>query len=235
MARVHAPLAPGGAPGTITDYVTDVIRDRIVLGVLAPGAKVPVYELAKELDVSRVPLREAVRQLEAESLVDNLPRRGSVVRPLSEADLRDSFELLRRIEPIAARRAALSEDPAVADELEKLLAEVDALSAREMSDADPEMLHAHRDFHFALFRSAGEGVLQHHLCMLWNTCERYVMRSLPDTERQEQAAQEHAELVRLIRAGDPDETERVLERHLQASLTSALRHLDVQPDGAGTG
>lgn len=226
MARASAPLTPGGAPGTITDYVTDVIRDRIVLGILAPGAKVPVYELAEELAVSRVPLREAVRQLEAESLVENLPRRGSVVRPLSERDLRDSFELLRRIEPIAARRAALAEDPSVADELEKLLAEVDALSARRTPETGVEMLHAHRDFHFALFRSAGGGVLERHLCMLWNTCERYVMRSLPDADRQKSAAKEHAELVRLIRAGAPEETERVLEQHLQASLTSALRHLD---------
>src|ERR1700754_828337 len=46
------------------------------------------------------------------------------------------------------------------------------------------MLHAHRQFHFALFRAGGDGVLQRHLCMLWNTCERYVMSGLPDSDRQ---------------------------------------------------
>lgn len=224
MATANVPSG-GGVPGTVTDFVTEEIRDRIVLGVLPPGAKVPVYELAKELDVSRVPLREAVRQLEAESLVDNLPRRGSVVRHLSEQDLRDSFEVLRMIEPIAARRAAASANAAVADELEELLARIDKLSEQDVPENRVEMLHAHRAFHFALFRAAGNGVLQRHLCMLWNTCERYVMRALPDADRQKQAGEEHTELVRALRAGDPDRAAHVLEGHLQASLTSSLCHL----------
>ncbi|RYF56462.1 MAG: GntR family transcriptional regulator, partial [Comamonadaceae bacterium] len=104
-------------PGTVTDFVTERIRDRIVLGMLQPGEKLSVYSLADELGVSRVPLREAVRQLEAESLVDNLPRRGTVVRPLSVADVTDAFQILDLIEVIAAQRAASASDNAAAKEM----------------------------------------------------------------------------------------------------------------------
>lgn len=218
---------PGAAkaPGTVTDFAARELRNRIVLGTLPPRAKVPVYELAAELNISRVPLREAVRQLEAESLVDNLPRRGTVVRELSERDLRDSFEILRQIEPIAARRAAQANDSAVVDSMQHWLERMQELSAKQVPLLSQEMLEAHREFHFSLFGAGGEGVLQRHLCMLWNTCERYVMSSLPDIDRQAAAAAEHAELVRVIRAGDAERTATVLDQHLTASLTSSLRHM----------
>jgi DNA-binding GntR family transcriptional regulator len=212
-------------PHTITDFVTEQLRNQIVLGVLRPGNKVRVYDLATTLGVSRVPLREAVRQLEAESMVDNLPRRGTVVRELSVRDLRDSFEILQAIEPIAARRAAESADDGVVAAMEHWLDEMQALTKRRVPQVSEQMLHAHREFHFALFRAAGDGVLQRHLCMLWNTCERYVMNSLPD-QRQAAAAREHADLLQRIKAHDPDGATRVLSLHLEASLACALQYLE---------
>ncbi len=219
-------------PHTITDFVTEELRNQIVLGVLRPGDKVRVYDLAATLGVSRVPLREAVRQLEAESMVDNLPRRGAVVRQLSVHDLRDSFQILQAIEPIAARRAAESGDKGVVDSMEHWLNEMQALTKRRVPQVSEEMLNAHREFHFALFQAAGDGVLQRHLCMLWNTCERYVMNSLPD-QRRADAAREHADLVRCIKAQDPDGTARVLSGHLEASLACALQYLEAS--GVETG
>ncbi|MFD2472660.1 GntR family transcriptional regulator [Amycolatopsis silviterrae] len=233
MRGVEFPPGAAKAPGTITEFVAQELRNRIVLGVLPPGAKVPVYELAAELEVSRVPLREAVRQLEAESLVENLPRRGTVVRELSVRDLRDAFEILQRIEPIAARRAAAPENAGVVDAMEFWLRKMQELSDRKVPLVSPEMLEAHREFHFALFRAGGEGVLQTHLCILWNTCERYVMSSLPDLDRQAAAAAEHAELVRRIRAGDADGATEVLAAHLTASLTSSLRYLESDDETDG--
>lgn len=217
---------PVKAPGTITDFVTEEIRTRIVLGTLEPGQKVPVYDLAEELSVSRVPLREAVRQLEAESLVDNLPRRGTVVRDLRVEDLRDSFEILQAIEPIAARRAALSGHESVARTMEYWLKEMRRLSELRVPRVSKDSLLAHREFHFALFEAAGDGVLQRHLRMLWYTCERYVLSGSPDPERLEASAQEHADLVEMIRGGDADGAAAVLRRHLDASLDSALRALE---------
>jgi DNA-binding GntR family transcriptional regulator len=213
-------------PSTITEFVTEQVRDRIVLGLLPPGSKLSVYQLADELGVSRVPLREAVRQLEAESLVDNLARRGTVVRPLNIQDVRDSFEILDSIEVIAARRAAESSDESTIAAMRFHLEQMRLASQRPFEDVTREMMRAHRQFHFAFFSAAGEGVLQRHLRMLWNTCERYVISSYPDLERQAAAAREHAEMVRQIEARNPEGTVAVLREHLQASLTSALAFLD---------
>ncbi|MEE4598893.1 GntR family transcriptional regulator [Streptomyces sp. DSM 41524] len=215
-------------PGTITDFVTEEIRTRIVLGALKPGQKVPVYQLAEELGVSRVPLREAVRQLEAESLVDNLPRRGTVVRDLRVEDLQDSFEILQAIEPIAARRAAMAGHEEVARTMDHWLQEMRRLAERQVPEASKERLFAHREFHFALFGAAGNGVLPRHLRMLWYTCERYVLSSSPDPKRFDESAREHADLVETIRDGDPDAAAAVLGRHLEASLSSALRSLEAR-------
>lgn len=209
----------------MTEFVTEQLRDRIVLGQLKPGEKLSVYELAEELGVSRVPLREAVRQLEAESLVDNLARRGTIVRPLSVRDVCDAFQILDTIEVIAARRTAASGDSARISEMRHWLGTMQALSEKRTTQVSAEMLRAHREFHFAFFRGAGEGVLQKHLCMLWNTCERYVINSLPSLERRMAAAREHAELVRCIENQDPDKTVDALRNHLKAALDGALVYL----------
>ena len=219
-----SPTPSAAPPDTLTDFVTEQLRNRIVLGTLPPGRKLPVYELAQELGVSRVPLREAVRQLEAESLVDNLPRRGTVVRPLTEEDLRDSFEILDTIEVIAVRRAAESAPDELVAAMQHWLDVMQRLGKRRVSHVSEEMLHAHRQFHFTLFRGAGDGVLLRHLCMLWNTCERYVV-TVQDPKRQAAAAREHAELVAHIEARDAEGTEAALRGHLRASRTAAFEHL----------
>lgn len=223
-------MVGGGAigaapPETVTTFVVEQLRDRIVLGQIQAGQKLSVYSLAEELGVSRVPLREAVRQLEAESLVDNLPRRGTVVRPMSIADITDAYEILKRIEVIAAQRAATAEEPAIAKEMRYWLDNMAMLAERGIPDASVEMLHAHRAFHFALFKGAGEGVLQKHLCMLWNTCERYVINSRTP-ERRVASAQEHAEIVRQIEARDLNGVEAALARHIEASMAGTMESLN---------
>jgi DNA-binding GntR family transcriptional regulator len=226
-ARDYPPTGRSELPNTITAHVVEQLRDRIVLGTLKPGQKLQVYELTKELGVSRVPLREAIRQLEAEFLIDSYPRRGAVVRELKEQDLLDSFEILNTIEVIAVQRAAEHAIDETIAELQYWLEQMLRLARREVSQFSVDALHAHRQFHFAFFRAAGGGVLQQHLYMLWNTWERYVINTR-DAERQVQSAQEHARLVERIEARDAVGTAEVLRAHLQAPLKSALRYLDSQ-------
>lgn len=221
-AGVHNEPMP---PETIAEFVTEQIRDRIVLGSLRAGEKLSLYSLAKEFGVSRVPLREAVRQLEAESLVDSLPRRGAVVRPLSARDITDAFDILDKIEVIAARRAALSKEEETAKTMRYWLDEMRRLSDSGVVQASEEMLHAHRAFHFAMFKGGGEGVLHRHLCMLWNTCERYVINSRTG-DRAAAAADEHRTIVEKIEAKDAAGTEAALKVHIDAALAGTLAYLE---------
>lgn len=212
-------------PDTVTEFVVEQVRDRIVLGKVKPGQKLSVYSLAEEFGCSRVPLREAVRQLEAESLVDNLPRRGTVVRALNLADITDAFLILQRIEVIAAQRAATGDDSTIAKDMRYWLDTMTQLTEQGVPEISDAMLHAHRAFHFASFRGAGEGVLQRHLHMLWNTCERYVINSRTPG-RSKAAALEHGEIARQIEAKDPDGVAAALAVHLAASKSATMECLN---------
>lgn len=216
-------------PETVTEYVTELIRDRIVLGALQPGAKLSVYSLAEEFGVSRVPLREAVRQLEAESLVDNLARRGTVVRALTAKDVHDAFVMLNRTEDLAAKRAAeATSDSDVVQEMRYWLNKMAALMRDDVPAASLDMLHAHRAFHFAMFKAAGEGgLLYRHLCMLWNTAERYVINSRTP-ERLAEAHREHEKLMERIEAGDVEGTTSVLHAHIQDAWKGTIVFLESQ-------
>lgn len=221
-------MSPGSPatspPDTVTEFVVEQLRDRILLGKVKPGEKLSVYSLADELGVSRVPLREAVRQLEAESLVDNVARRGTIVRPLNLADITDAYIILQRIEVIAATRAATGADQNIAKDMRYWLDTMTQLAEQGVPEASEQMLHAHRAFHFALFRGAGEGVLQRHLKMLWNTCERYVINSRTP-ERSKAAAVEHGEIARQIEAKDADGVAAALAAHLEASMSATMESL----------
>lgn len=214
-ARVSMRVTP--PPGTVTEFVTEQIRDRIVLGHLRPGDRLPVYSLAEELGVSRVPLREAVRQLEAESLVDNLPRRGTVVRALSARDIYEAFIMLRRIEDIAATQAAETGMNVSVPEMRRCLDEMATLIDSGVDTASLDLLHAHRAFHFAMFAATGRGgLLYRHLCMLWNTAERYVINSRTP-ERLGAAHCEHTNLMQQIENRDVEGTRRALIHHVEAA------------------
>lgn len=210
-------------PQTLVDHLAEQIRRRIVLGEIGPGQRVPLYALADEFGVSRVPLREVVRQLEAEGLVVNLPRRGAIVRGLGVQDLRDCFGLLEHIEMIAAERAASSANPAMISAMRLWADRMYALRNEPVSE---EMLEAHRNFHFALFDALGEGILLHLLRMLWHTCERYVMHCLPDSRRQSASRDEHATLIELVEKGDGVAAARLLSSHIRASLEFSQAYLE---------
>lgn len=210
-------------PETIVDYVTEKIRRRIVLGKLVAGERVPLYALAEEFGVSRVPLREAVRQLEAEGLLDNVPRRGAIVRRLNRRDLEDAFRVLNDIEIIAVKRAARASDASVIADMRYWSERMHGLDREGISE---DMLEAHRAFHFALFDAAGDGILLRHLKMLWHTCERYVMHGMPDHDRQTSAQGEHLALIDLVEAKDATGASKLLEQHLKNSLKFALSKLE---------
>src|SRR5699024_2733249 len=103
--------APSGAMDPPSEGVYERIRRGIVEGHYPPGSRLVEQRLAEELDVSRTPVREAVRRLESEGLVVVARNRGAVVRPLDEADISDLYEVRARLEAHAADLAAAPAEP----------------------------------------------------------------------------------------------------------------------------
>jgi len=104
------PLGPDQAAGrshqSVTELVSDHIRERIVTGELKPGAKVDQDQISQTLGISRIPVREALIQLTANGYIESIPRRGAFVAKLTVQDFEDHFEVVSALFEISARRAA---------------------------------------------------------------------------------------------------------------------------------
>jgi DNA-binding GntR family transcriptional regulator len=229
MATING--LPGRSPiPTLTDWAIEEVRRRILLGRFAPGERLPIDDLARELGISRVPLREAIRSLESEGLIETTPHRGAVATRLSRQDVEDAFALLEMAESHAVERAARASDPESIAAMERCLEVL--RSQINQPQVTVDSLEAHRSFHFALFNQAGEGVLLRHLRMLWHTCERYVVAVMPERARAEESLAEHEELLRLIKAGEVEAAITHLREHLKHSLEAVRSRLELIEAGA---
>jgi DNA-binding GntR family transcriptional regulator len=117
--------------GALHDQVTQRLRTLLVEGRIAPGAKLNERELCAALHVSRTPLREAIKSLAAEGLVDLLPNRGAVAVKLNEADVAHAFEVLAALEGLSGERAAERATDAEIAEVQALHFEMRACHARQ--------------------------------------------------------------------------------------------------------
>lgn len=207
---------------TLAEFVLDELRRRIVLGAMAPGSRVEVDKLAVELGSSRIPVREAVRQLEAEGLVVNVPRHGVVVSEVRRQDIDDAYQLLEEAELIAAKRAVGQVTPELLERMRHWAAEIDRLREEPRS---AEMLIAHRSFHFAMFETVGEGVLLRHIRMLWYACERYLVASMSEGGHSQKAMHEHEEFVTHLEKQDLRGLTKLIRAHLRASCQRAHNRL----------
>ena len=216
------------ADSTRTDVAVDQIRQRIVLGTFPPGTRLRADALATELGVSRVPLREAFRELVAEGLVETFAHRGAVVSELRVREVEDCYRLLEELEAMAAERAAITAPESTARAMAEQLDVLERLGPH----GDPvQRLLAHRSFHFAAFDALGQGALRRHVRMLWHTCERF-MNLATRGRRWESATDEHHQLVRYCAAGDSAMTSAIARVHVQHGRTAALRALTEQhPEG----
>lgn len=209
---------------TLAEFVLNELRKQIVLGELEAGSRLEADQLAKELGSSRIPIREALRQLEAEGLVVNNPRRGVLVREVYKQDIDDAYDMLECVELLAIKRAAAHITPELIKRMQQRSAELELLE--HQADSASEVLAAHRSFHFMMFEAIGDGPLLRHLTMLWHACERYVVAGMKNEPPTHSSDQTHAEFVERIAEGQSvREIQKVIKDHLRVSRARAHRAL----------
>lgn len=202
----------GESHSPLTRMVVDALRDRILGGAVAGGERLVEGRLSEELGVSRMPVREALRQLAAEGLVTIEPRRGATVTQFNEDQVRELVEVRATLEGLNAKLAAKRHDPAKIAELEAILDE----GVRVAGTADPlTLMHLNESFHEALANIAA------------NTVLRDVMRSLRDRTallfapvnrgRGQQNWEEHAAILRAVIAGDAELASLLATRHVYSA------------------
>jgi DNA-binding GntR family transcriptional regulator len=207
---------------TLAEKAFDTLHTAIITGQLRPGARLPIEELAEVLEMSPMPIREAVRRLDAAGLVENIPHRGARVTDLSITDLAEVYEARVALEVLAIRRAAerfTSEDEALARRrLEALHQMPDDNSAATSS--------AHAEFHFSLYAVADSAWLLRLIRPVWETSERYCLE-VPQCRQLAARRGEHEAILEACRARDPTRAAIALRDH----LATTANHIAVAMGG----
>jgi len=215
-----AALRPAGAHRTLAERAFATLHEAIVTGVLSPGERLPIEELAESLEMSPMPIREALRLLDSVGLVENIPHRGARVTQLSIDDLHEVYEARLALEPLCVRHAA------------EQFTEADALRAGERLDAHVKAYRqgelavvwaTHTAFHFALYDAARSRWMLRLIHPLWETSERYRFAMLPVRVNLEQRRHEHERILRACIDHDGALAAQELHNHLArtANLISA--------------
>lgn len=201
-------------PLTKQQYVYHVLRDEIQAGKLRPGDRLALGSLAERFGISQIPVREAIRQLEQEGLVETTPHVKATVKGVTFHEAVWAAELRLVLEPIAAREATPYVTKQVLDELEVL---VRAMGECMAEDEFEGYMRSNRVFHETIYRAAPNETLLRMISELWDTAQRF--RNLYRQPSHLGASQDdHVKILAALRKGDPSGVENVVRLHRQRNL-----------------
>ncbi|WP_186419064.1 GntR family transcriptional regulator [Bosea sp. CS1GBMeth4] len=213
---------------TLSSAIVDRLRQDILDGSYPAGSQLRQDALAQAYEVSRIPVREALFQLEAEGFVRIVPHKGAIVSGLSLDEINDVFELRELLEP----RLLASSLPALTAEDFAAVAGMEAAFEEAMQAGDVGrwgVLNA--DFHLALYARATQPRTLSIVSGLLQTSDRYTRLQLQRSSSIERAQAEHNELIRLCRAGAIGEASRLLVDHIELVRRDLVAFLEERGKG----
>jgi len=204
------------------EQVAQRLRQMLVEGRIAPGAKLNERELAEGLNVSRTPLREAIKMLAAEGLVELLPNRGAIAVSLTEDDILNTFEVMAGLEGQAGELAAQRVTP-------EELAEIQAMQFEMMAAYTRRDLSAYyainARIHAAIAAAAKNPVLVAVYQQVNARLQALRFRSNQDGEKWKRAVKEHEKMIEALVAHDGNAMREILQQHLRNKRDVVLEQL----------
>ena len=219
---------PDGSRGlpahrTLAEKAFISLHQAILTGKLRPGERIPIEDLASALEMSPMPVREAIRRLDALGLVENVPHKGARITELSVTDLREIYEARLSLEPLAIARAA------------QLFTEEDAARAKAVLAAmrsEPvgsvELWRAHSELHLTLYRAARSAWMLRLIQPLWESSERYRL-AMATSAAASRNVRNHELLVQACVRHDPERAAHELTNHLITTANSLAAQLTSGP------
>jgi DNA-binding GntR family transcriptional regulator len=202
---------------TKSDFAYTKLREKILSGEFEPGQVLHQAMLARTIGISTTPLREALRRLKSEGLVELDAHRDARVTELTPEEARDLLEVRRSLDPLAVSLAAERRTKSDIAEIREAAKDLEPL--RHGFGVDD--LITHRRFHTALYRASHNDLLIATLDGLWDKADRYrrvgMSTERSQAERDEKAA-EHAQLVECVAAGAAEEAAAIMHQHIATSL-----------------
>lgn len=195
----------------LPERIAGTLRQAIVDGVLAPGARLLEQDLSRRMGVSRVPLREAFRVLAGEGLVSIQPHRGALVAGRSDDELRELFEVRAMFESQAARLLARRKDSATSDALEAM---VEGMKAAVRAKKTGEYVILAARFHDTLVGECGNALLARFYEQIRTHLRRYQKAMVALPELPARSIREHEAILAAIRAGKGEAAARLAEQHI---------------------
>lgn len=200
---------------TISAIVQDRIRDGILDGTLPGGARLDQVQLAEDLNVSLVPVREALKKLEAEGFVQIVPRRGAFVNKTSSKDMEDLYFAREILEGQAGYYAAEKLSDYVLDKLRLLHKQMNETLTEHDFDRFAEY---NREYHFTIYQAADNSYLSNMISTLWDLSERYRSRYVYTKDRAATIQEEHQQILDACFAHDKDALRDALIYHMHQTL-----------------
>ena len=206
------------------DFVYQRLRLGIGSGEFRPGDRLREAELATQLNVSRTPIREAIRRLASDGLVEVAPSRGVMFIQLDKQQVRELYALRESLEGTAARLAAQHASPTEIVVMKEIL---DVIEKASKSPA--EVAKANRLFHHSIHDAAHNRYLAQALLQLDDSLALLPGTTFQSPGRSEAANREHQEILAAIAARDPELAERAARKHIQASGQVRIRMMFTPP------
>ena len=204
------------------EQVAQRLRQMLVEGRIPPGAKLNERELAELLNVSRTPLREAIKMLAAEGLVELLPNRGAIAVSLSEADVLNTFEVMAGLEGLSGELAAERITP-------QELAEIQAMQFEMMAAYTRRDLSAYYSLNARIHNAINAAARNPVLGTVYNQVNARLQalrfRSNQDGEKWKRAMKEHEKMIEALAAHDGAAMREVLQQHLRNKRDVVLEQL----------
>lgn len=215
-------------PEAASARVAAVLRAEILDGRLSPGTRIRQEEVADRLGSSRLPVREALRMLDAEGLVVIEPNRGARIPVLDRDEVEVLYRMRERLEPLALIESMPRLSVADVERILELQTRIESV------DDIRDFLVLDREFHLATYSACPVDHLQDSVARLWNATQHYrrAFMTLAGQERRWVVNAEHALLVDAIRRADPTDAERYLVGHIRRTRRELVSHPEVFATGA---
>lgn len=203
----------GGAPRALRDLAYDDIKARIITCALRPGEYINEAALCAMTGFGRTPVHQAIDRLCVEGLVDVIPRKGAIVKPMSFDEIMQIVDARSANEALGVRLAALRAEPEDIARLDDILRAAQAAQANVETEA---LMRLDRDFHGAIARASRNGVLADILSRLHDRSLRVWFVSLNSPGRNRLVHEEHVAIKDAIARHDPDTAEAAMLVHIDS-------------------
>lgn len=204
------------------ELVYQLLRKALVNGDYKPGDRLVIDQLAGEMGVSQIPIREAIRQLEADGFVTIEPYAGATVTDLNANFIYEVFALLENLEVICSRTACRCMSDAELDNLTAFINKMDA----SVNDPD-RWSQENKELHLLVCDYAQAALTKKMMQKVLDHWDRLRLHYLKDVfgHRIQIAQEEHKQMLEAFRSRDPDAVERIVRQHNQNALARYLAHL----------